>query len=164
MTGCMADLIVKAAVKEHLEEKNVASDFYDALDGRVRTLPVEVGPDPFGRPVVGAGDERPAHGIDGGVRHRRHLRGRLPLREDPLGHPASGLPGGVEPSGLRRRVAAQLRLRLCGCEVAVGDRLERFAHARTSATNRLEPSDRGRYISAESETPANGREGPRLAG
>jgi len=28
----MADLIVKAAVKEALEDKNVASDFYDALD------------------------------------------------------------------------------------------------------------------------------------
>jgi len=38
MTGCMADLIVKAAVKEHLEEKNVASDFYDALDGEVEEL------------------------------------------------------------------------------------------------------------------------------
>ena len=38
MTGCMADLIVKAAVKEYLEEKNVASDFYDALDGEVEEL------------------------------------------------------------------------------------------------------------------------------
>ena len=28
----MADLIVKAAVKEALDDKNVASDFYDALD------------------------------------------------------------------------------------------------------------------------------------
>ncbi|HMB51061.1 MAG TPA: DUF1931 domain-containing protein, partial [Natronoarchaeum rubrum] len=27
----MADLIVKAAVKEALDDKNVASDFYDAL-------------------------------------------------------------------------------------------------------------------------------------
>lgn len=34
----MADLIVKAAVKEYLEEKNVASDFYDALDGEVKEL------------------------------------------------------------------------------------------------------------------------------
>ncbi|MFC7071427.1 DUF1931 domain-containing protein [Halobaculum lipolyticum] len=34
----MADLIVKAAVKEYLEEKNVASDFYDALDGEVAEL------------------------------------------------------------------------------------------------------------------------------
>ncbi|QLC33331.1 DUF1931 family protein [Halarchaeum sp. CBA1220] len=34
----MADLIVKAAVKEALEEKNVASDFYDALDEEVEDL------------------------------------------------------------------------------------------------------------------------------
>jgi len=34
----MADLIVKAAVKEALEDKNVASDFYDALDEKVETL------------------------------------------------------------------------------------------------------------------------------
>ncbi|WP_458188876.1 DUF1931 domain-containing protein [Haladaptatus sp. NG-WS-4] len=31
----MADLIVKAAVKDQLEEHNVASDFYDALDEEV---------------------------------------------------------------------------------------------------------------------------------
>ncbi|ESS06598.1 MAG: Core histone H2A/H2B/H3/H4 [uncultured archaeon A07HB70] len=34
----MADLIVKAAVKEALEEKNVASDFYAALDDEVAEL------------------------------------------------------------------------------------------------------------------------------
>ena len=34
----MADLIVKAAVKEYLDEKNVASDFYDALDVEVKDL------------------------------------------------------------------------------------------------------------------------------
>ncbi|MFB6129784.1 MAG: DUF1931 domain-containing protein [Salinigranum sp.] len=34
----MADLIVKAAVKEYLGEKNVASDFYDALDEEVKEL------------------------------------------------------------------------------------------------------------------------------
>jgi histone H3/H4 len=34
----MADLIVKAAVKEALQEKNVASDFYDALDDKVAEL------------------------------------------------------------------------------------------------------------------------------
>ncbi|RBI60765.1 DUF1931 domain-containing protein [halophilic archaeon] len=34
----MTDLIVKAAVKDHLEEKNVASDFYDALDDEVETV------------------------------------------------------------------------------------------------------------------------------
>ena len=34
----MADLIVKAAVKESLEDMNVASDFYDALDGEVAEL------------------------------------------------------------------------------------------------------------------------------
>lgn len=34
----MADLIVKAAVKEHLDEKNVASDFYGALDDEVEAL------------------------------------------------------------------------------------------------------------------------------
>jgi len=31
----MADLIVKAAVKEELNDKNVASDFYQALDEEV---------------------------------------------------------------------------------------------------------------------------------
>jgi histone H3/H4 len=34
----MADLIVKAAVKEQLEDKNVASDFYDAFDSEVATV------------------------------------------------------------------------------------------------------------------------------
>ena len=34
----MADLIVKAAVKDALDDKNVASDFYDALDDRVDEL------------------------------------------------------------------------------------------------------------------------------
>jgi len=34
----MADLIVKAAVKEALQDKNVASDFYDALDAGVEEL------------------------------------------------------------------------------------------------------------------------------
>jgi len=34
----MADLIVKAAVKEALNEKNVASDFYGALDDEVEAL------------------------------------------------------------------------------------------------------------------------------
>ncbi|MFB6298710.1 MAG: DUF1931 domain-containing protein [Halobacteriales archaeon] len=34
----MADLIVKAAVKEALEGKNVSSDFYDALDDEVAEL------------------------------------------------------------------------------------------------------------------------------
>lgn len=34
----MADLVVKAAVKEALSEKNVASDFYDALDAEVEDL------------------------------------------------------------------------------------------------------------------------------
>ena len=38
MTACMADLIVKAAVKEALTEMNVTSDFYDALDGEVQEL------------------------------------------------------------------------------------------------------------------------------
>jgi len=36
--GRMADLIVKAAVKDALDDKNVASDFYDALDERVEEL------------------------------------------------------------------------------------------------------------------------------
>jgi len=35
---CMADLIVKAAVKEELDDMNVASDFYDALDAEVEEL------------------------------------------------------------------------------------------------------------------------------
>ena len=34
----MADLIVKSAVKDQLEGKNVASDFYDALDAEVQDL------------------------------------------------------------------------------------------------------------------------------
>ncbi|AHG02550.1 DNA-binding protein [Halobacterium sp. DL1] len=34
----MADLIVKAAVKEELNDKNVASDFYQALDEEVSEL------------------------------------------------------------------------------------------------------------------------------
>ncbi len=34
----MADLIVKAAVKEKLGNHNVASDFYDALDEEVNEL------------------------------------------------------------------------------------------------------------------------------
>jgi len=34
----MADLIVKAAVKEQLDEMNVASDFYGALDEEVEEL------------------------------------------------------------------------------------------------------------------------------
>ncbi|EMA43744.1 MULTISPECIES: hypothetical protein [Halococcus] len=34
----MADLIVKAAVKEELNDMNVASDFYDALDEEVTEL------------------------------------------------------------------------------------------------------------------------------
>ena len=34
----MADLIVKAAVKEALEDRNVSSDFYEALDEEVEEL------------------------------------------------------------------------------------------------------------------------------
>lgn len=34
----MADLIVKAAVKEKLDDMNVASDFYGALDDEVEEL------------------------------------------------------------------------------------------------------------------------------
>ncbi|MFC7165300.1 DUF1931 domain-containing protein [Halospeciosus flavus] len=34
----MAELIVKAAVKEALEDHNVSSDFYEALDDEVREL------------------------------------------------------------------------------------------------------------------------------
>jgi histone H3/H4 len=34
----MADLVVKAAVKEELSDMNVASDFYDALDEEVDEL------------------------------------------------------------------------------------------------------------------------------
>lgn len=34
----MADLIVKAAVKDALEGKNVSADFYDALDEEVEAL------------------------------------------------------------------------------------------------------------------------------
>lgn len=38
MGFCMADLIVKAAVKDALNDMNVASDFYDALDEEVQDL------------------------------------------------------------------------------------------------------------------------------
>jgi histone H3/H4 len=34
----MADHIIKAAVKEYLDDKNVASDFYGALDDEVAEL------------------------------------------------------------------------------------------------------------------------------
>lgn len=34
----MADLIVKAAVKEQLADQNVSADFYDALDDEVEDL------------------------------------------------------------------------------------------------------------------------------
>jgi histone H3/H4 len=34
----MADLIVKAAVKDAIEDQNVASDFYDALDAEIQDL------------------------------------------------------------------------------------------------------------------------------
>ena len=34
----MANTIVKAAVKEHLADQNVSSDFYDALDDEVSDL------------------------------------------------------------------------------------------------------------------------------
>jgi histone H3/H4 len=34
----MSDLIVKSAVKEYLEDENVASDFYEALDEEVAEL------------------------------------------------------------------------------------------------------------------------------
>lgn len=34
----MADLIVQSAVKDSIEDKNVAADFYDALDERVSEL------------------------------------------------------------------------------------------------------------------------------
>jgi len=38
MAACMADLIVKAAVKEALDDMNVSSDFYSALDDEVAEL------------------------------------------------------------------------------------------------------------------------------
>jgi histone H3/H4 len=34
----MADLIVKAAVKDTLDDKNVSSDFYEALNDEVESL------------------------------------------------------------------------------------------------------------------------------
>ncbi|GAA0250892.1 DUF1931 domain-containing protein [Haladaptatus pallidirubidus] len=34
----MGNLIVKAAVKDQLEDQNVASDFYDALDDEVASV------------------------------------------------------------------------------------------------------------------------------
>jgi len=39
----MADLIVKAAVKDALSDKNVSSDFYDALDAEVEELLEDAG-------------------------------------------------------------------------------------------------------------------------
>jgi histone H3/H4 len=35
---CMADFIVQSAVKEQLADRNVSSNFYDALDGEVEEL------------------------------------------------------------------------------------------------------------------------------
>jgi len=48
----MADLIVKAAVKEALNNMNVASDFYDSLDDEVAELlqDAAVPPTTIGRP------------------------------------------------------------------------------------------------------------------
>ena len=37
----MANTIVKAAVKEHLADQNVSSDFYDAFDDEVKDLLME---------------------------------------------------------------------------------------------------------------------------
>ena len=34
----MANIIVKSAVKDELDEMNVSTDFYDALDGEVSEL------------------------------------------------------------------------------------------------------------------------------
>ena len=34
----MADLVVQSAVKDSIEDKNVAADFYDALDEQVADL------------------------------------------------------------------------------------------------------------------------------
>ena len=39
----MADLIVKSAVKQYLDEKNVASDFYDVLNEEVEELLEDAG-------------------------------------------------------------------------------------------------------------------------
>jgi len=39
----MSDLVVKAAVKDALAEKNVAGDFYEALDEEVEELLEEAG-------------------------------------------------------------------------------------------------------------------------
>lgn len=39
--ACMADLITQSAVKEQLADRNVSSDFYDALDGKVEDLLAE---------------------------------------------------------------------------------------------------------------------------
>jgi histone H3/H4 len=36
--GCMADLIVKSAVKDALDDTNVSADFYEALDDEVAEL------------------------------------------------------------------------------------------------------------------------------
>ena len=38
MVACMADLVVKAAVKKHLDNHNVSGDFYGALDEEVEEL------------------------------------------------------------------------------------------------------------------------------
>jgi histone H3/H4 len=39
--ACMADLITQSAVKEQFADRNVSSDFYDALDGEVENLLAE---------------------------------------------------------------------------------------------------------------------------
>jgi histone H3/H4 len=38
VTGRMADVIVKAAVKDALSDMNVSADFYDALDEEVQAV------------------------------------------------------------------------------------------------------------------------------
>lgn len=43
MVACMADLIVKAAVKEYLDDHNVSGDFYEALDEEVQDLLEDAG-------------------------------------------------------------------------------------------------------------------------
>lgn len=50
----MADLIVKAAVKDAMDDKNVSADFYEALDERVSELIGEAGDRAFanGRKTV----------------------------------------------------------------------------------------------------------------
>jgi histone H3/H4 len=38
LDACITDFLIKSAVRDQIEDKNVASDFYDALNDEVATV------------------------------------------------------------------------------------------------------------------------------